>query len=79
MADTVGFEIMEHVGTISKRNDFGSEIGWSKEVNIVVWNGGEPKFDIREWDSTHERMTRGLTLYEDEARALAKILAQHFL
>ena len=42
----VTFEIMEHVGVLESRAD-----GWTKEVNIVSWNGGVPKIDIRDWDS----------------------------
>ena len=50
--------------------------GWAREVNIVAWNGKPPKFDIRDWDPEHERMSRGITLHEREAVKLAKILVQ---
>ena len=32
----VTFEIKEHIGVISENNK-----GWTKEVNLVSWNGGE--------------------------------------
>ena len=69
----VTFEIMEHVGVLESRAD-----GWTKEVNIVAWNGGQPKIDIRDWDPTHERMTRGITLMEDTAEKLAKALSARY-
>ena len=71
--DCVRFEIVEHIGVISK-----NETGWSKEVNIVSWNDGEPKVDIRDWDEDHERMTRGITLYEKDAEKLAKLLSERY-
>ncbi len=38
----VRFEILEHIGIISIH-----PTGWNKELNIVSWNGGQPKYDIR--------------------------------
>ena len=52
--------------------------GWTKEANIVCWNGGSPKLDIREWDPDHERMSKGVTLYEAEAERLAKVLCKRY-
>ena len=69
----VTFEIMEHVGVIEARKD-----GWTKEVNIVAWNGGQPKIDIRDWDPSPERMTRGITLTEDQAEKLTKALSERY-
>ena len=65
----VYFEIKEHLGVLSEDNN-----GWQKEVNIVAWNGGAPKVDIRSWDEEHERMSRGLTLTKGEADNLVVIL-----
>lgn len=65
----VTFEIKEHIGVISENNK-----GWTKEVNLVSWNGGEAKYDIREWDPEHVKMSRGVTLNEEQAMALKDIL-----
>ena len=35
------YEIVEHIGTLSE-----SAKGWTKELNKISWNGGEPKYDI---------------------------------
>ena len=36
------FEIIKSIGVLSESSN-----GWKKEVNIVSWNGGDPKYDIR--------------------------------
>ena len=62
MAGTpIKFEIVKHIGVIN-RNDRG----WTKELNIVSWNDQPPKYDIRDWDEQHERMSRGITLTRQE-------------
>lgn len=68
------FDILKHYGTIGKKEG----IGWQKEVNLVSWRGAEAKIDIREWDASHERMSRGVSLTLDEARELAKVLNKLF-
>jgi hypothetical protein len=40
--------------------------GWSKELNLVAWNGNEPKYDIRDWNTDHTRMSKGITLTPKE-------------
>lgn len=59
----VSFEILEEIGVITTH-----ATGWSKELNLVSWNGGAPKYDIRDWDPGRNRMSRGITLQEDEMR-----------
>ena len=67
------FEIKEHLGIVSKYST-----GWTRELNIVAWNGGNAKFDIRDWDHNHEHMSRGITLKEEEALAIVKLITQYF-
>ena len=62
------FEIREHIGVIST-----NENGWSKELNVVSWNGQPAKFDIREWDQDHQRMTKGITLLDRDMRKLVDL------
>lgn len=69
----VTFEIKEHIGIIEGRSE-----GWSKELNIVSWNGGPYKYDIRDWDPSHERMSRGISLTEDQALKLYELLNEKF-
>lgn len=71
--DIIKFEIEKHIGTICTY-----QTGWAKELNVVSWNGGVPKYDIRDWSPEHDRMTRGITLFEEEAIGLLKTLSKVF-
>lgn len=71
--EQIEFNIVEHIGVIETQAN-----GWNKEVNIVSWNGAPAKYDIREWDAQHERMSRGITLMPKETAKLAEVLAVHF-
>ncbi|WP_439099678.1 YdbC family protein [Ectobacillus antri] len=52
--------------------------GWKKQLNLVSWNGLPAKYDLREWDSTHSKMGKGVTLSEAELRALYTTLKEMF-
>lgn len=67
MAD-IKFEIVEKYGVIST-----SKSGWTKELNLVSWNGYKPKYDIREWSPDHEKMGKGITFTEEEIEELKSI------
>lgn len=71
--DEIVFKIVGHIGVLAEY-----QTGWSKEVNIVAWNDGAPKIDIRDWNPEHTRLTKGITLYEEEARKLAELLGERF-
>jgi hypothetical protein len=45
-----------------------------QELNRVSWNGGEPKYDIRDWNETHVTMGKGITLTESELRKLKELI-----
>lgn len=70
MAD-VKYEIVEQIGVISE-----SAKGWTKELNKISWNGGEAKYDIRDWAPEHEKMGKGVTLTSDEAKKLLELLGR---
>lgn len=73
MAD-ISCEIRQHVGVLSVNNNSG----WRTEANIVSWNNGPEKLDIRSWSPDHSKRSKGITLKEDEARALAIALSNFF-
>lgn len=70
--NTIKFEIKKNLGVLST----GSK-GWKKELNLVSWNEGTPKLDLRDWDETHEKMGKGLTLNVDEAQKLYDLLGAY--
>lgn len=69
---TVLHELVEEVAVLE---EFAS--GWRQELNIVKWNGGEPKWDIRQWSPEHEKMSRGTTLFEYEMKKLVEAYLEH--
>lgn len=67
------YEIVKEIGVLSE-----SPKGWRKELNLVSYNGNEAKYDLRDWAPNHERIGKGTTMTEDEARELLKILSEEF-
>ena len=66
----ISYEIVKRIGVI---NSYPT--GWSKEINLVSWNEGSPKYDIRDWAPDHEHMSRGAALTEQElARLMNHVL-----
>ena len=65
----IKYDIVEHIGVLSE-----SAKGWTKELNKISWNGGVPKYDIRDWAPEHEKMGKGVTLSEDEMLKLKELL-----
>lgn len=64
------YEVVEELGVLSE-----TPRGWTKEFNLISWNGREPKYDIREWAPEREKMGKGVTLSGDETAALKALLA----
>lgn len=65
----IKFEITEQIAVLSE-----SAKGWTKELNLISWNGREPKYDIRDWAPNHEKMGKGVTLTEEEFAKLKSAL-----
>ncbi|WP_335871053.1 YdbC family protein [Bacillus sp. 2205SS5-2] len=70
MAD-IKFEITEQIAVLSE-----SAKGWTKELNLISWNGREPKYDIRDWGPNHEKMGKGVTLSKEELDNLVVALSK---
>jgi hypothetical protein len=71
MMAEIKFEIKESVGILSQ-----SAKGWSKELNLISWNGKEPKYDLRDWDPEHVKMGKGVTLSLEELKKLKDMLIE---
>jgi hypothetical protein len=67
----IKFDIIKNIGVLSQ----GAK-GWKREVNIISWNGRKPKIDIRDWDESHAKMGKGITLSSDELKQLKEVLDQ---
>lgn len=65
MASDVKFEIIQHICVLSEKGT-----GWRKECNLVRWNDGAPKLDIRDWSQDRSSMSKGVTLNKKEFNQL---------
>ena len=65
------YDIVQHLGVISENPK-----GWTKELNLISWNGAKPKYDLRDWAPNHEKMGKGITLNTNEAQELYKLLSK---
>ncbi len=65
----IKYDIIKEIGVLSENSK-----GWRKELNLISWNGGEPKYDLRDWAPAHEKMGKGTTMTQDEMIKLKEIL-----
>ncbi len=65
------FEIIQNIAVLSTEKS-----GWTKEINLVSYNGAPPKYDIRTWDPNHEKMGKGITLTKEELAQLESVLKE---
>ena len=65
----INFKIIKNIAILSTNKS-----GWTKELNLVSCNNAEPKYDIREWSPGHDKMSKGITLTEEELHALINSL-----
>lgn len=65
------YEILDNLGVF-----FTSKNGWTKEINIISWNGAEGKVDIRSWSPDHSRMGKGISLTAEEFKALKELASE---
>ena len=63
------YEITQELGVLSE-----SKSGWTRELNLVSWNGAKPKFDIRDWAPNREKIGKGIALSAEEIEKLKSIL-----
>ena len=67
------YKIKSKIGEISSKN------GWTKELNLISWNGKEEKYDIRSWNNDHTKMSKGITFTKEELERLKELLINlHF-
>ncbi len=64
------YQITEHLGNLSEQGS------WTRELNLVSWNGAAPKFDLRPWGADHASMGKGFTFSRQEAEVLYDLLGK---
>ena len=64
--------VIKKIAVISDEDE-----GYRKELNLVSWNGREPKYDLRKWAPNRQPL-KGITMTEDEAKELQRVLNDMF-
>lgn len=67
----IKYEITERIAVISTNAK-----GWERQLNMISWNDHEPKYDIRDWSPDGSRMTKGITMTQEELATLKGILEE---
>ena len=65
----VDWDVIEEIAVL-----YESQAGWTKELNIISWNGDEPKYDVRWWNPDKTQLGKGFTLTANELSKLKVIL-----
>ena len=65
----ITYSITEHIAKIASRGE------WTLELNKVSFNDKPAKWDIRSWNEDHSRMSKGLSLSDEEFTELKLILS----
>lgn len=71
--DEFNYEVIKKFGVLD------SDSKMPKELRLISWNGGDPKYDIRGWSTNEdgtERITKGITLDAEELQSLYEILKE---
>ena len=63
------YEITERIAVLST-----NARGWERQLIRFSWNGNDPKYDIRDWSPDGTRMSKGISLSEEELKTLKGIL-----
>ncbi len=69
MAKEITYDIIQEIGVISVVRG-----GWTRELNLISWNGAKPKYDLRDWAPNHEKIGKGIALSAEEIEKLKSIL-----
>ena len=65
----ISFKIIKNIAILSTNKS-----GWTKELNLVSWNGRDPKYDLRDWSPDHKLKGKGLTFTQEEINKLRELL-----
>ncbi|GAQ18443.1 seryl-tRNA synthetase [Oceanobacillus picturae] len=67
----VDWEVIEEIVVLHR-----SQGGWAKELNLISWNGDNPKFDVRWWNPDKTRVGKGFTFTKEELKILYDTLPE---
>ncbi|MCK5764324.1 MAG: hypothetical protein KAH05_09405, partial [Clostridiales bacterium] len=64
----IKYDVVKKIGVLSK-----SETGWQRELNVISWNERPAKYDIRDWAPDGEKMSKGITISDEEMDKLLEL------
>lgn len=67
----IKYDIVKELAVLSENAK-----GWTKELNLISWNGGALKYDLRDWAPDHEKMGKGITMTKEEVLKLKEFLLE---
>ena len=67
----IKYEIVQKIAVLSQRPR-----GWERQLNLISWHDGEPKYDIRAWSPDGRRMGKGISMSAEELGVLKGILEE---
>ena len=65
----IKYEVVQRIAVLSQRPR-----GWERQLNLISWNDGEPKYDIRDWSPDGSKMGKGISMTKEDLIALKGIL-----
>ena len=65
----IKYEVVQRIAVLSERPR-----GWERQLNLISWNDGEPKYDIRDWSPDGSKMGKGISMTKEDLIALKGIL-----
>lgn len=68
----IKYEIVKNIGILATNKS-----GWNREINVVKWNDGKAKIDIRDWGPDHEKVGKGISLNNEEVAVLKELLEDY--
>ncbi len=71
MAMDIKYNVVKEIAVLSEKSN-----GWTKQLNLISWNDGDPKYDIRDWAPEREKMGKGVTLTAAELQCLSDALQE---
>lgn len=79
----ITYEVQEELGVLS----VNPRTNWRKLCRRVAWNSNSGRIEVRDWSPASdesdesdepERMSRGISLSDEEAKTLGEILYNYF-
>ena len=67
----IKYDIIQKIAFLSQRPR-----GWERQLNLISWNDGEPKYDLRDWSPDGTRMGKGISMSAEELGVLKGILEE---